>query len=126
MTPSSDPVRFNLQLPAWVKQQIERAAERRGRSVAAIVREALEEYLRREEDALFVAELRTSYGAVRDEDLELVANLEGIEAPVQGGEDGTSKPGGRVSGKRGRANRVRRRSGGSAAGSRRSSRKHPQ
>jgi len=78
MASKTDLKRFNLQLPAALKRRIERAAERRGRSVAAVVRSALEHYLRREEDLLFVAELRETYGAVRAEDLELVEALDAV------------------------------------------------
>src|SRR5262245_26682189 len=125
MASSSDLERFNLQLPASLKRRIERVAERRGRSVAALVRSALEDYLRREEDLLFVAELRESYGAVRAEDLEMVEALEGTEAPVEEGTDGTSTPRGRLSGERSRSNRLRSGSSSRTLARRRPARKRP-
>jgi predicted DNA-binding protein len=111
MTSSDDIVRYNLQLPAPLKDKLDEAAARQGRSLAAVVRTAIEEYVTRDEEAAFVAELRATYGAVREEDLALGDALEGMETEAEEGQRDASGSGGRVSRGRGSAHRVRRGSG---------------
>lgn len=72
MASKTDLERLSLRLPAGLKRRVDRMAQRRSLSVAAVVRFAIEDYLRREDDRLFVAELQQSYEAVRAEDLDMV------------------------------------------------------
>ena len=72
--------RLNLRLPAQLRESLERAASRTGRSLATVVRAALEDYLEREADVVFLRALEDTHPAVRSEDLALVAIMEGPES----------------------------------------------
>ena len=73
MRSQTDTTRLNLHIPVRLKQELEGAAGRAGQSLAALVRSALEEFVRREGQGRFAADLRATYSdAVRVRDLALV------------------------------------------------------
>ena len=83
MVSRSDISRFNLQLPVRLKRELENAAGRTGQSLAGLVRSALEDFVRRENQARVATNLRRTYGdAVRPRDLALVEAGEGSEWPI--------------------------------------------
>src|SRR5690349_21520533 len=115
MTSRSDIERFNLQLPPDLKSELEREAERQGRSLAAVVRTALRKYVDGEREMLFVRELEAGYARVRDRDLALIDRMAGTELSPDGGDRGESAAGGGLPGEPRGSDRVRRGTGGRSA-----------